>query len=125
MRGVLRAFTQRALRSYGAVGLSVSSLKIGGRVEILGFTPKGDPISLVANDVRAGRLGSLRLAQRIVAGFVQSLNFVTVEALIPNLQPNAERSGRAQVLDCITDGLSRSCETAIFGAAGLHGLGQE
>jgi hypothetical protein len=51
------AFTQRALRSYGAVGLSVSSLKIGGRVEILGFTAKGGPISLVANGVRAGRLG--------------------------------------------------------------------
>ena len=45
------------------------------------------PISLGANSRGARSLG---LAQRIVFGFVQTLDFAAVEALIPNLQPRAE-----------------------------------
>jgi hypothetical protein len=36
---------------------------------------------------------SLRLPQRIVSGFVQALDFVAVEALVPNLQPRARLLG--------------------------------
>ena len=45
--------------------------------------------------LRTARLRSLRLAQRIIIGFVQALDFAAVEALIPNLQPRAEGFGRA------------------------------
>jgi len=40
------------------------------------------------------RVRSLTLAQRIIIGFVQALDFAAAEALIPNLQPSAERFGR-------------------------------
>jgi hypothetical protein len=65
----------------------------------------------VAN-ARAAR--SLRLAQRIIAAFVQALDFITVKALITNLHPGAERPERGQLFDSITDGLSRRCETTAF-----------
>ena len=38
---------------------------------------------------------SLRLAQRIIIGFVQALNFATAEALIRDLKPCAEGFGYA------------------------------
>ena len=44
---------------------------------------------------RAACLRSLRLAQRIVFGFVQAWDVVTVEALIPDLKPCAEGFGYA------------------------------
>jgi hypothetical protein len=34
-------------------------------------------------------------------------DFAPVEALVPDLQPRSQGSGRAQVLDCIPNGLSR------------------
>jgi hypothetical protein len=57
---------------------------------------------------------SLRLAQRIIIGFVQALDFAAVEALVPNLHPRAESFGRLQVLDSVTDGLSRRGEAPVF-----------
>jgi hypothetical protein len=52
------AFTQRALRSDGAVGPSSSFLKSGGGVEALKSAREGGPISLVANARAAlGHLG--------------------------------------------------------------------
>ena len=74
---------------------------------------------------RAPDARSLRLAQRIIVGFVQALDFAAVEALIPDLKPCAEGFGCAQILNGVANGLSRSGETAIFGAATLEGLGQE
>ena len=65
-------------------------LKMGAGVFFLRFAAGGGPISLVANSCAwAGR--SLRLAQRIVFGFIQALDFTAAEALIPDLQPCAER----------------------------------
>jgi integrase len=43
------AFAYRALRSYGAIALSVSVLNRGAGVKTLGFAAAGGPISLVAN----------------------------------------------------------------------------
>ena len=63
--------------------------------------------------------------QRKDIGFVQALDFAAVEALIPNLQPRAERFGRAQFLYGVTERLSRSREPAILGATALRGLGEE
>ena len=76
--------------------------------------------------LRTGPLArSLRLPQRILTVFVQALDFATVEALVSDLQPSAEGSGRAQVLNGVTERLSRSRETAILRAATLRGLCQE
>jgi hypothetical protein len=38
---------------------------------------------------------SLRIAQRIIIGFVKALDFSAVEALVPDLKPRAEGLGRA------------------------------
>jgi hypothetical protein len=73
--------------------------------------------------VRGAR--SLRLAQRIVFGFVQALDFAAVEALIPDLQARAEGFGRSQVLDSVPDGLSGRCEPAVVLAAILGALCQK
>ena len=62
--------------------------------------------------MRAGAR-SLRLAQRIISGFVQALDFAAVETLIPNLQPRAEGLGRSQVLDSEPDGFSSRCEPPV------------
>ena len=92
MRGVLRVYTARAevirsrcpLRSFSKAGAGVFSLNL---------PPEGGPISLVANS--RARARSLRLAQRIIGSFVQALDFAAVKALIPDLKPCAEGSGRA------------------------------
>jgi hypothetical protein len=65
---------------------------------------------------------SLRLPQRIIIDFVQALDFAAVEALIPNLQPSAESSRCTQILDGITDRLSRRRETPVFGAVPFVGF---
>jgi hypothetical protein len=48
---------------------------------------------------------SLLLAQRIIIGFAQALDFAAVEALIPDLKPCAEGFGCTQVFDGVTAGL--------------------
>ena len=96
LRCVREAFQHRHERAGydGAIALQVSFWKAGAGVEILKSAREGAPIASLSTRERAGAR-SLRLAQWIVTGFVQSLNFVAVEALIPNLQPSAEGSGRA------------------------------
>lgn len=63
------------------------------------------------------RARSLRLLQRIIIGFIKALYFAAVEALIPDFKPRPEGFGRAQVLNGVTERLSRCLETAILGAA--------
>jgi hypothetical protein len=68
---------------------------------------------------------SLRIAQRIIIGFVKALDFATVEALIPDLKPCAEGFGRPQSFDGVADGLSRRRKAPIVLAATLGALCQE
>jgi hypothetical protein len=49
----------------------------------------GGPIEVAT----AGAGRSLRLAQRIISGFVQALDFGAVEVLVANLQPRAQSLG--------------------------------
>jgi hypothetical protein len=49
------------------------------------------------------------------------LDFGTVETLVPDLKPRAEGSGRSQVLDSVTDGLSRRCEESLVVLAAILG----
>ena len=57
---------------------------------------------------------SLRLAQRVISGFIEAFDFAAVETLIANLQVRAKGFGRAQILDSIADGLCRRCEAPIL-----------
>jgi hypothetical protein len=43
----------------------------------------------------------------------------------PNLKPSAEDSWRAQILDCVTDGLSRRCKAPVVVVTTLCALCQE
>jgi hypothetical protein len=51
------------------------------------------------------RLVTRSFPQRIPTVVVRPSDFDTVEALITDLKPSAEGSWRAQILDCVTDGL--------------------
>src|ERR1700724_966998 len=75
--------------------------------------------------MRAIRQAPLRLPQRIIIGFIETLDCAAVKALIPNLQVRAEGFGCAQVLNGITEGFSRCREPPIFREATLRGLEQE
>ena len=58
----------------------------------LRFATGRGPISLVAN-ARTWGAQSLSLAQRIIIGFIEALDFAAVEARIPDLKPCAEGFG--------------------------------
>ena len=87
----LLVFTRRAPRSYGAVALQAlcGSWDGGQHPEIY---RRGGPIASLRT--RAGAR-SLRLPQRVISGFVQALDFVAAEALIPDLKPCAKGFGYA------------------------------
>jgi hypothetical protein len=67
-------------------------------VEILSSYRKEGPAVLARAPRCAQSLAGF--PQRIFIGFIKTLDCAAVEALIPNLQPRAERFGRAQVLNC-------------------------
>jgi hypothetical protein len=114
----------KLVKSYGALALSGSFLEVGGGGRNPEIWRRRGPHQSRCELVRAGAR-SLRLAQRIIIGFVQPLYFAAVEALIPDLKRRAEGFGYAQVLNDITERLSRCRETAILSAATLRGLGEE
>jgi hypothetical protein len=86
------AFTRRAeiIRSRRPFRLFFGSRGRGSKPR--NRSGKGAPS--VSLRTRAGAR-SLRLAQRVISGFVEALDFAAVEALIPDLQVRAEGFGRA------------------------------
>jgi hypothetical protein len=81
-------------------------LSPGMGVEILSSYRKEGPAVLARAPRCAQSLAGF--PQRIFIGFIKTLDCAAVEALIPNLQPRAERFGRAQFLYGVTERLTRT-----------------
>jgi hypothetical protein len=110
-----------APKSDGAVALSGSFWKAGAGVEILKSAREGGPISLVANSCAA--LGHLDLRSGL-----SSVSYKPwISVLLKRSSSTCSHEGfrRPQLLDSVTDGLTRRCEPPVVLAAILGALCQE
>ena len=103
------------LRSYCARAVFSSRLKLGARSEIPEFLAERGPYSVACFGLPNGY--SPASYRRWIS--------ILLKRSSPTCKPCAEGSGCAQVLNGVTNGLSRRCEPPILGAATLRGLGEE
>ena len=123
------------LRAQGFPALHNLSVIASARAGLLGYLEVGHwglfseigrrrgPHSISLR-TRAGRSVAC-VAQRVISGFIQTLDFAAVEACIPDFKPSTEGFGCPQALNRVADGLGRCSEAPIFFTLVAKSLRQE